>query len=138
MNTATTLEELIRACVDDERTLLHERTFVDAQRAETLTRMARERDEFVQDLERLGAPARKRESGSWVELLREAGRDVWVSAAGLNNGDAIAACRHSRARTEARYDTAMQWPWPDKVWRVLEAQRRRLQDDADELNHIQF
>jgi hypothetical protein len=69
--------------------------------------------------------------------LREGARDVWVSAAGPNCGDAIGACRHSRARTEERYDEALQMPWPDEIRRVLAAQRHRLHDEASELIQLQ-
>ncbi len=132
------LRKLIRACVDDERTLQHERRFVDAGRAETFTRLARERSQFVEELERLGGRAPSRPNGSWAELLREAGREVWVAAAGRNNGDAVAACRHSRARTQARYDSAMQGSLPDEIRRALGEQLRRIRAEAHELIRLQF
>jgi hypothetical protein len=132
------IQKLICACVDDQRTLQHERKFVDVVRAETLTRLARERQQFVVDLERLGERAQHQSDGSWVGLLREAGRNVLVAAAGCNNDDAIATCCHSHSRTEARYDDAMRRPWPDETRRVLEAQRRRLHDESDELHQLQF
>jgi hypothetical protein len=131
------LRKLIRACVDDGRMLRHESKFVDAPRAEALTRLARERDQFVAVLEGL-AQSKQAHDGSWRELSREVERDVWVAAAGRNNGDAIASCRHSRARTEALYDKALQTSWPDEIQRVLTAQQRILQDEADELNKLQF
>jgi hypothetical protein len=137
MKTSNAIRKLIRACVDDERTLRHECKFVDAGRAETLTRLACERGQFVADLERLGEGAQSHKR-SWAELSREVARDIWVAAAGRNNGDAISTCRHSRARTEAHYDEALQRFWPDEVLRVLEAQRRRLLDDADVLTKLQF
>lgn len=137
MTVSDVLRKLIRACVDDECTLRHESTLVDAGRAEALTRLARERERFVGDLERLAECAQPH-YGSWSELSREAKRNVWVAAAGRNSGDAIASCRRSRARTEARYDEALQSPWPDEVQRVLAAQRRRLHDETDELARIQF
>jgi hypothetical protein len=87
--------------VDDECTLRHESTLVDVGRAETLTRLARERGQFVADLERLAEREMPRD-GSWSELSREGKRNVWVAAAGRNSGDAIMSCRQSRARTEAR------------------------------------
>jgi hypothetical protein len=137
MKTSDALRKVIRACLDDEHTLQHERKFVDSKRAEALTRLAQEREQFVADLERLGDRKQGRPSGSWAELLLEAARDVWVSAAGPNCGDAIGACRHSRARTEERYDEALQKPWPDEIRRVLAAQRRRLHDEASELIQLQ-
>jgi hypothetical protein len=137
MTTTDVLRKLIRACVDDGRTLRHESKFVDPGRVEALTRLARERDQFVADLERL-AKREQPHDGSWSELSREAERDVWAAAAGRNNGDAITSCRHSRARTEALYDEALQASWPDEIQRVLAAQRRCLHEEADELNKLQF
>jgi hypothetical protein len=137
MTTSDFLPMLIRACVDDGRTLRHEAKFVDIARAEALTRLALEREQFAGDLERLAGRAQLHD-GSWTELSREAGRDVWVAAAGRNIGDAITSCRHSRARTEALYDKALQATWPDEIKRVLAAQRHRLRDEADELVKLQF
>jgi hypothetical protein len=131
------LQKLIRACVDDERTLRHERKFVDRACAETLTRFASERGQFVADLERL-AHRTERHDGSLAELSHEAEREIWVAAAGRNKGDAIMACRHSLSRTEALYDEALQASWPDEIQRVLGAQRSRLRDEADELNKLEF
>jgi hypothetical protein len=58
--------------------------------------------------------------------------------AGVNRGDAITSCRRSRARTEARYDAAMQWPWPEEIRVVLAAQHGRIQAETDELNRLRF
>ncbi len=138
MSTTRVFRELIRACVDDERTLQHERKFVDARRGDALTRLAREREQFVADLERVGGCSGGQPTGSWVELLREAGRNLWVTAGGPNNGDAIETCRRSRARTEARYERAMERPLPEETRRILAEQRRRLHDEADELNQLRF
>ena len=135
--TSNALQKLIRACVDDGRTLRHESKFVDAVRAEALTRLAREREQFVAELERL-AKREQPHDGSWSELTREAARDVWVAAAGCNNGDAIRSCRHSRARTEALYDEALQASWPAEIRQVLAEQCRRVRDEADELSRLQF
>jgi hypothetical protein len=137
MTTSDVLRKLTRACVDDGRTLRHESRFVGAAQAEALARLAHEREQFVTELERL-AKGEQPHDGSWSELSREAERDVWVAAAGHNSGDAIASCRHSRARTEALYDEALQGSWPDEIQRVLAAQRRRLHEEADELNKLQF
>ena len=134
----STLQKLIRACVDDERMLQHESKLVDARRAGALQRLAHERARFVADLDRLESRAPRRPTGSWVELLREAGRDVFVLAAGRNTSDSIAICRRSRARTEKRYEKALEGPWSDDARRVLAAQQRRLHDEADELVHLQF
>ncbi|HLK40693.1 MAG TPA: hypothetical protein VKU41_28265 [Polyangiaceae bacterium] len=138
MKTPNVLRKLVRACVDDEKTLLHESHFVDARRAAVLTRMAYEREELVADLEQLLEPAPRRPTGSWRELLREARRTVWVWAAGPNNGDAIGACRRSCARTGTTYDRAMQAPLSEETRRILTAHRRRLQDEINALNLLQF
>ena len=137
MMTSDVLRRLVRACVDDGRTLRHESKLVDQVRAQALMRLAGEREQFVTDLERL-AGREQPHDGSWGELSREARRNVWVAAAGRNSGDAITSCRHSRARTESVYDEALQASWPDEVKRVLAAQRRRLHDEADELIQLQF
>jgi hypothetical protein len=138
MQNSTVLRQLISACVDEERTLRHERKFVSAEGAETFTRMASERAQFASELKRLGDTSRSNPGASWAEFLREAGRSLWVSAAGRNNGDAVRSCRHSRARTEGRYDAAMQRPWSDETRNVLVEQRRRIHEETDELSRLQF
>jgi hypothetical protein len=138
MKTSEVLEGLVRACADDERTLQNERRFVTPGHAGTLIRLARERAEFMDDLERLGARSQRRARGSWAELVREARRWLWVLAAGRNNGDAIASCRHSHARVEARYDEAMERSCPEEVCRVLAVQRGLLHDETGQLNQLQF
>jgi hypothetical protein len=137
MKTPSLLGTVIRACVDDERTLQSERRFVDDGRAATLKRLAAERGRFVTDLAQLAQSARPRQS-SWAELLREGVRGVWVIAAGRNSGDAIASCRRSLARTEDRYDKAMLGPLPLAVRSVLALQRSRLRETEGELNRIRF
>ncbi len=137
MTPSKALRKLIRACVDDECTLRHESTLVDPLRADALTHLARERERFVMDLERL-AETQQPHDGSWSELSREARRNVWVAAAGPNSGDAIWSCRRSRARTEARFDKALKSSWPAEIQRLLVAQRCRLRDEADELVALQF
>jgi hypothetical protein len=137
MNTTDILRRLISACVDDECTLRHEFKFVDGACAEALSRLAHEREQFVEDLERLGG-SQQAHDGSWSELAREAARNMMVAAAGRNKGDAVATCRHSRARTEAIYDEALQATWPTDTRRLIEAQRERLQAEALELNRLQF
>ena len=107
------LRKLIGACMDDEFTLRHECKFVDARRAAALMRLAREREQFVADLVGLGHCERPH-NGSWAELSREAQRDIGVAMAGPNDGDAVASCRHSRARTEALYDEVLKAPWPGR------------------------
>jgi hypothetical protein len=138
MKTSHPLRTLIRACKDDERTLQHERKFVDPVTAETLARLAASVRSSVLDLERLGGSGQEGPNGSWAELAHEATRNLWVMAAGRNTGDAIASCRHSHKRTEARYEEAMQGPWGGEIGQVLAAQRSRLHDEVDELNRLQF
>jgi hypothetical protein len=136
MKTSDVLRKLIRGCADDEHTLRHESRLVDAVRAEALRRLARERGEFVTDLVRL-AKCEHPHDGSWTELSREAGRALWVVAAGRNNGDAIASCRRSRSRTEALYDEALRGSWPDETMRVLSAHRRRIHDEIAALRELE-
>jgi hypothetical protein len=137
MTTSDVLRKVIRACVDDWRTLRHESRFVDPPRVTVLTRLAGEREQFATVLERLG----KREQphdGSWMELWREAERNLRVAAAGRHSGDAVRSCEHSRARTEAAYDKALEAPLPEDIQSVLADQRRRLQREADELIDLEF
>jgi hypothetical protein len=91
MNTTDVLRDLVAACVDDERTLLHERRFVDTGRAGALRRLARERALFARDLEWVCDHRMPRGRGSLVEMAREVGREAWVAAIGRNTGDAIAS-----------------------------------------------
>lgn len=88
MKSSDVLLKLICACVDDERTLKHELKFVDAGRAGTLEGLARERQSFVANLEPLVGPGKFQWDGSWAELLREAGRNAEVAAAGRNSPEA--------------------------------------------------
>ena len=137
MNPADTFRKLIHACVDDERTLRHESTVVSTRHADTLTRLASQRAQFVAALEQIQASGQPHD-GSWGELSREAARDVWVAAAGRNEGDAITACRHSSTRTAAVYDEAMLLPWQGETLSVLSAQQRSLRDDAELLNKLEY
>jgi hypothetical protein len=132
------LRSLIRACVDDERTLQHERRFVDMGRSGTLARLARERRQFVVELEHLAQPGQAGSGGSWGELLREAGRSLRVVATGPNSGDAVTACQQSRSRTEACYDRALQGSWPVESREILEAQQGILHAEATELSRLSF
>jgi hypothetical protein len=99
--------------------------------------LARERRQFVAELERLAESAQLH-LGSWSELSREAKRSVWATAAGRNSSDAITCCRRSRARTEASYDEALRSSWPEETQRLLAAQRRRLHEEAGELARLQL
>lgn len=135
MKTSDVIHKLIRACVDDGRTLRHECRFVDPTRAATLTKLAAEREQFVADLGRFDGTASP--LGSPAELSREVGRDLWVTAAGRNIGDAIAVCRHSRARTEAAYEHALEEYLPRQVLDVLTDHRGRLHDEMVVLDQLQ-
>jgi hypothetical protein len=135
MKTTAVIHKLIRACVDDERTLRHESRFVDPARAATLMKLAAEREQFVTELEPFEGTASSR-VGSMAELSREVGRDLWVTAGGPNIGDAITACRHSRARTEAAYEHALREYLPDPVLDVLTEQRGRLHDEIAVLDQL--
>jgi hypothetical protein len=137
MDTLRVLRRLMRACLDDERTLLREGKLVDARRAVALERMAHQRDDFLVSLEALAAH-RRPSTGTWSDLLREAWRDLWVVLAGRNNGDAIATCRQSNARMEARYDVALRGPWSKNARRLLESQRAMIEGERTELNQLQF
>ncbi len=139
-SSARVVAPLIRACRDDGRTLASQRPFVGPHGAEALGRMAREREGFVAELQRLSGAVPDRSSGSvsWRELLREAKTSLWGVMAGHNAGDAIASCRRFSARTEARYASAMARTMPDEVRRVITAQRDRLRDEAGELTLLQF
>ena len=138
MGTNDVVRKLIRACVDDERTLQHECKFVGPGRSAHLMRLARERRQFVGDLERLAAPGQAAPGGSLGELLREALRNLRVVAGGPNSGDAIASCRQSRSRTQACYDRALLGPMADEPRCVLESQRRRLDEEALGLSRLEL
>ena len=138
MKIGRALRMLIGACLDDERMLRHELKFVGTVRAEALGRLAKERGEFVAELRRLANPTRDRPNGSWTEMLREGMRSLWVGAAGYNSGDAIASCRRSHARTEARYEQALRTSWSDEMQRVVVRQSGRIHTEAHELVRLQF
>jgi hypothetical protein len=138
MKTSVVLAQLIRACVDDERTLQSELRFVTPGHAGTLIRLAHEREQFVGELEQLEPRTQPRSGGSWSELVREAGRSLAVKAAGRNHGDSIASCRRSRARVEASYDRALDTVLPDEVRRVLVSHRSHLVEETMQLNQLQF
>jgi hypothetical protein len=124
MKTTAVIHKLIRACVDDERTLRHESRFVDPARAATLMKLAAEREQFVTELEPFEGTASSR-VGSMAELSREVGRDLWVTAGGPNIGDAITA-----------YEHALREYLPDPVLDVLTEQRGRLHDEIAVLDQL--
>jgi hypothetical protein len=135
MTTVDPLRQVILACVDDERTLRHESRFVDLRRGATLMRLADERGQYVAELEQLAARPEPHD-GSWTELAREAAHNLQVILGRRSTRDALLACRHSRARTEAVYDRALQEVWPEEVARVLASQRVRIHEEADELDGL--
>lgn len=133
MNEENTIRGLIRACVDDQRTLLHESKRVGGTLGTTLGKFAHERGDFMTELERLAKRPGRRPSGSLAEHVREAARAIWVLGCGPNQGDAIASCRHSRARTQAHYDQAMRREWPAATRDVLAEHSRRLDGEGQQL-----
>jgi hypothetical protein len=137
MARTSALQGLIRACVDEERTLHREARRVGAGRAAVLARLARQRGQFIAELESFDGTLPP-PSCSWAEILREGMHNVWVAAAGRHDGDAIARCCRSRDRTENRYERALRGTWPDALRGVLMAQRARLECDAAELNPLRF
>lgn len=136
MNQENTIRGLIRACVDDQRTLLHEATLVGAGLGARLGQLAHDRGLFLTDLEHLAPESRARPGGSVAEHVREAARDLWVLGCGRNHGDALAVCRHSRARTQARYEEALRHTWPSHIAWLLGEQSRLLEAEAQELAQI--
>ncbi len=81
----------------------------------------------------------KREhGGSWAELSRELGRGLRVAFGFPSDGDSIAACRQSCARTERRFDKALELALPDALRAVVVEQRGRLTTAHDALRAIQY
>jgi hypothetical protein len=137
--TSNRIDGLIAACRDDQRTLTYESRFVDDQRRVVLTRLAAERGEFVERLRDRRTPrVDSRATGSWKESLREFGRSVRVLAGGANSGDAIAECRRSRSRTEARYERALELKWPGEILPLLLEQVNSIRQAQGELIALQF
>ena len=137
MKMSNGIEQLVGACVDDKRTLEREIAEVGARNRPMLSKLAAERGRFESELRALGGGA-ARHGGSPMELFRELRRRVERAATGPSNSDAVAACRRSLRRTEARYDEALQLSWPDDVRAVLLSQRSQLHDDRAELISIQY
>jgi hypothetical protein len=137
METSNGIDQLVGACVDDKRMLEREIVQVRARHRPMLSELAAERGRFVSTLRALGGGA-ARHGGSPIELLRELGRQLERAATGPSNTDAVAACRRSLRRTEARYDKALELSWPDEVRSVLVSQRDRLNHSRDMLISIQY
>ena len=129
---------LIRACVDDERTLHHECGFVDDHRRVVLSRLAAERTRFAEQLRQLAGTEGADTTSSWRELMREVRRSIRVVAGGPNNSDSVSACRRSRDRTEAVYERVLDLPWPKQALSTLLEQRDRIHDERKDLIAIQF
>ena len=138
MQISKAFKVLIRACVDDERTLHHECGFVDDSRRVVLSRLAAERTRFAEQLRRLAGTEGADSTGSWRELMRELRRSIRVVAGGPNSSDAVSACRRSRERTEAVYDRVLGLPWPKQTLSTLREQRDRIREERRELIGIQF
>jgi len=138
MNTSKEIAKLIDACLDDERMLEHESRFVSPERARVLRVLAAERGRFIDELRGVGGIRDTREHGSWRELGRELSRDLRVALGLGNGGDAIAACRRSCKRTEARFERALDLPWPTPSRAVIEGQHARIHATRDELSAVEF
>lgn len=137
MGNSRGLQQLIGACLDDERTLDHESGLVDDDRRIVLSRLAGERARFAERLQTLGEPG-VRATATWFGLVRELVRNFRVIAGGPNNGDAIAECRRSRNRTEALYEKAIRRPWSQPILPALIEQRDRIRYQRGELLALQF
>jgi len=137
MKTSNGIDQLIGACVDDKRMLEREIAEVGDRARPMLGELAAERGRFVSELRAFSGGA-ARHGGSPIELLRELGRRLERAATGPSNTDAVAACRRSLRRTEARYDKALQLSWPDEVRTVLLSQRDRLNQSRDMLISVQY
>ena len=137
VKTSNGIDRLVGACVDDKRMLEREIAEVGPRQRATLSELAVERGRFVNELRALGGGASRR-GGSAMELLHELGRWLERAATGPSNTDAVAACRRSLRRTEARYDQALQLSWSEKVRAVLVSQRDQLHRSRDKLISIQY
>ena len=136
----TSIEKLIRACVDDERALRRGARNVGAGPRQKLERLASEREQFVDELRTVGTTlsGRPRATGSWSGFARAITERGWAFAAGPNAGDAIAACRRSQHRTEALFAVALESSWTTGVRAALVEQHRRIADAEGALVAMQY
>jgi hypothetical protein len=136
----TSIEKLIRACVDDQHALRRSGRSLGAVPRGKLERMACERERFVDELQTVGTTlnGRPRAAGSWLGLARGLAERSWAFAAGPNAGDAIAACRHSQQRTELLFADALESSWTSGVRAALVEQHRRIADAGGVLTGMQY
>jgi hypothetical protein len=136
----TSIEKLIRGCVDDERALRRGGRFLGAAPRAKLERLARERDGFVDELQTVGTTlnGRPRANGSWLGFVRGLGALGWSFVAGPNSGDAIAACRHSQQRTELLFAHALESSWTTGVRAAIVEQHERIAHARDVLTAMQY
>ena len=135
METSPVIAKIIQSCLDDERTLVQESKLVDSQRKAVLIRLADERRHFAEELERLNGQGSRE---SWTALVRELGNGLWARMTGRNAGDAVAECRRSQRRTEARYELALGLELPREVKDALVIQHERVHAARDELTRLEF
>jgi hypothetical protein len=136
----TSIEKLIRACVDDERALRRSGRFLGAGPRGKLERLACERERFVDELQTVGTTlnGRPRATGSWLGFARGLAERGWAFAAGPNSGDAIAVCRHSQQRTELLFADALESSWTTGVRAALVDQHQRIARARDVLTGMQY
>jgi hypothetical protein len=124
------IAKVVQSCLDDERTLVLESKVVDATRRRVLIRLADERRRFAEELERFNGQGSRE---SWGSLRRELDSDVRECIAGRSTSEAVAACRRSQERTEARYDKVLALELPSEVKAALVTQHERVHAARDEL-----
>jgi hypothetical protein len=138
MKTPAAIAHLIDACIDDKRMLEHESRAVHGHRRLVLERLTNEQARMVDRLKALGQADARPHRGSAIELGRELGRTLRGLLGCSTSGDAVHACRRSCRRAEARFDEALQLPWPQATFAVLTEERARLGAAADALVAIQY
>jgi uncharacterized protein (TIGR02284 family) len=135
MQVRSAIAKVIRACLDDERTLVQRSKLVDAERSELLIRMADERRRFAEELEQFNGQGSRE---SWGTVARELESNLWARVVGRNTGDAVAACRRSQRRTEARYDQVLKLVLPTEVRAALMIQYKHVRAARNELTKVEY
>src|SRR5579871_6836097 len=117
----STIEQLIRACVDDERVLSRGGRIVGGELGKVLRRLALEREDFVDELQHVGTTlaGSPRATGSWMGRARDLALSAMTLAAGARSAVALAACRRSQHRTEVLFADALDDTWKNDVRSVL-------------------
>jgi hypothetical protein len=128
------VEAVTTALLDDERTLLREGTRIDATRRAVLTRLADERRAFAEELERSNGQSSRE---SWGSLGRELWRMLRTRWQPPSVGGAVAVCRSSLHRTEARYAKALVCDLPSDLRSTLLAQLERLRTAESDLRKLE-